>query len=77
MSHVNNSAAIAELIRIKRLSAFNVNGYTKKRKVNQYQTRYEFIDGSYLIIRHYSSIASAHMGATLAYERIQTNARGN
>ena len=43
-------AAARELERIAPLSAFNVNGYTKRRRLNQHATRYEFADRSAMVL---------------------------
>tara|TARA_R110000823_G_scaffold241207_1_gene365959 strand:- start:969 stop:1199 length:231 start_codon:yes stop_codon:yes gene_type:complete len=42
--------ATMELDRIATLSAFNINGYIKKRKVNQHAEYYYFEDSSILVI---------------------------
>ena len=52
-------AAARELERIKDLSAFNVNGYSERHKLNQHSTLYIFPDGSGLSIRNTSRKADA------------------
>lgn len=42
------SQAEAELNRVRTLFAFNIRNPIKKRRINQYATRYDFQDGSYL-----------------------------
>lgn len=42
--------AARELDRIAPLSAFNVNGYSKRRKLNQHAVRYEFPDRSVMVL---------------------------
>jgi len=48
----------AELVRVAGLSAFNVAGYTKRIKVNQYVTKYTFPDDSILLINHYRGVGT-------------------
>lgn len=44
--------AAHELNRISRLSAFNIQGATRTRRVNQHETLIDFPDGSRLQLRH-------------------------
>jgi hypothetical protein len=57
--------AHSELYRIRDLSAFKVQGYTKRKKLNQHKTVYSFQDGSMLVI-----YSTAQRGAAI-------EARGN
>lgn len=50
--------AFKEGKRIMNLSAFNIDGATKREKVNQYMTRYYFADNS--ILRVFSGTSWAH-----------------
>lgn len=67
-------AAHDELHRIKSMSAFNVQGYTEKNKVNQNLTRYHFPDGSRLDIYPVRSegVAFEH-GQRIASHKIMIN----
>ncbi len=65
--------AYQELQRVKNLSAFNVLGYSKKRRVNQYLTRYYFPDSSVLSIFPVKSMASAYGGEYILTEYIRIN----
>ncbi len=71
--------AETEYYRVRHLAAFNVNGATRRRTVNQHMREYHFADGS--ILRVYrSGKASAARGTgdfqTTVIGTIQANAFG-
>jgi len=84
---VGNYMAANELNRVMCMSAFNIKGYTKREKVNQHCTYYDFPDDSGLYILHTSgkgrafsrqwegTIADHHLAPVWLPMKI--NARGN
>ena len=48
---LRNYQAARELERVCNLSAFNVQGATRRERVNQHATRYTFADGSMMQIQ--------------------------
>lgn len=58
---MHDTKASRELQRVSNLIAFNVNGATRSRKVNQHLTWYRFDDGSWLLIYSTSSYADIYL----------------
>jgi len=56
---LRNYMAARELERVAPLSAFNVEGYTTRQKINQHATLYRFPDGSTLFLRTTKQCADA------------------
>ena len=68
-----------ELHRVAPLTAFNVAGATRKRKINQHLARYDFPDGSRLEINARAQVGKAFdaSGARVDAAYVKTNAIGN
>lgn len=71
--------AQSELHRIAPLTAFNVSGATKRRKVNQHLARYDFPDGSRLEINARAMKGKAFDASGLRVDtlNVKTNTIGN
>lgn len=68
------SQAGRELERIKKLSAFTIQGYHEKRRLNQHAVQYRFRDASFLWIYSTTSRGWAYK---VAVESLQENLQIN
>lgn len=59
---IPESKALKEALRIQGASAFNIKGYSNKRKLNQHCVRYEFDDSTWLKVFAYRAEYSGTPG---------------
>ena len=66
--------AYKELLRVKDLVAFNIQGYESRLRKNQFMIKYTFDDNSILEINKYRSLGRAFHDGSMRSENLKINA---